>query len=583
MIRRIALANWRAYRRMNLELTKPVTFIVAPNGVGKTSLVQAAMWGTFGHLPAGKRGRLVRVGENQASVEITLTLPSTGQVDITRTLTAGGASTFRCSANGVDLSEEDYLRKLAEEWAADPHLLAALLFGEAGTHAESSFPIRDHLAEVMGVTPLLEAAAALGERSKLLRGEIKGLRAQSVDSAVIAAAEDEVKELRTALSGAKQTLETVKAEAEALASLKRVADAWDQYRVGVDAYKERSADLLNRLSAIVDVGEGEPEEVIALAEEGLRNELDRHRQAESESKIRAAAAGSAHDLLGEDLDTCPTCLRPLSDEERIRAIEVHRGRGEQADQTIHAVHEALEQAEQRLSRIRKLSRELRAVRMPAPPDAPEPSSEDKQRAVAFEHELAEATEAFGGAQARLKDALTRLDGLKQAAEEDAALVSAYREEAVLQISMDALGSVASRYMTERIGPLTEEVSRRWKFLFGSEGLRLEPDGSLRFEVGGEYLDLSDLSGGERVVALFVARLLIVASATRASTLWLDEPLEHLDPRRRAVVARTIVKAAEQQALEQVLVTTYEERIAQRLAVTAPGAVAVEYVRPAPLP
>ena len=46
---------------------------------------------------------------------------------------------------------------------------------------------------------------------------------------------------------------------------------------------------------------------------------------------------------------------------------------------------------------------------------------------------------------------------------------------------------------------------------------------------------------------------------------MDEPLEHLDPTNRRAVAATLVSAVELGELEQILVTTYEEPLARRLA------------------
>ena len=56
MIARIRLARWRAYETLDLTLRRPVTFFVAPNGVGKSSLVEAVRWGLFG-TPAARRLR----------------------------------------------------------------------------------------------------------------------------------------------------------------------------------------------------------------------------------------------------------------------------------------------------------------------------------------------------------------------------------------------------------------------------------------------------------------------------------------------------------------------------------------------
>jgi ATPase subunit of ABC transporter with duplicated ATPase domains len=137
-------------------------------------------------------------------------------------------------------------------------------------------------------------------------------------------------------------------------------------------------------------------------------------------------------------------------------------------------------------------------------------------------------------------------------------------------------ALADRYLTQRINPLATEIAHRWKLLFGSDGLRFGASGQLTFSDGGVDLLLEDLSGAERATAVLVTRLLLAASATRASMIWFDEPLEHLDPARRAAVAQTLVRAAHAGAVDQILVTTYEEGLARRLQATAPDTVSLTY-------
>lgn len=115
-------------------------------------------------------------------------------------------------------------------------------------------------------------------------------------------------------------------------------------------------------------------------------------------------------------------------------------------------------------------------------------------------------------------------------------------------------------------------------MFGTSGLQFDHDGQLHLGQADIDLALSDFSGGERSTALLVTRVMLAASATRASTLWLDEPLEHLDPVRRASVAQTLVRAAQTDTVDQILITTYEEGLARRLEATAPEQVQLTYIR-----
>lgn len=580
MIRRVVLTNWRAYERLELDLSKPVTFVVAPNGVGKTSLVEAVQWGTFGRTWRAKAGRRVRIGAERARVELTIEL-SGSTIEVSRTLDSSGRTTVSCRRDGSGISEEEYLEAIAEAWGAEPNLLLALMFGEAGTHAESSFPIREHLAQVFGTAPLVDGMVAIERRLKSVARDIKGLRAeQGVDSAAMRAAEEVVTRREDEARASAERLAEAQQSVAVREDGARASDAWDRYRSSLEGFRRNSTELVENLRTLVQVDETESGAVALAAEDAALAAVDKQREATSRLQIVMSAAGAALELLGADVDVCPTCLRPLSPEERAAAIAQHSHEQTHGDEAASEARAELRALEHRLGQVRQIGRSLRELRIPTEPDVADPGPDAVVALAAAREQLLEASEANGATQARLTDARRALEELRTLARESEALLAAYREEAVLQIARDAFSGVASNLLTQRIEPLAAEIGHRWKLLFGTEGLQLEPDGSLRLLVHGDQLDLLDLSGGERGVALFVTRLLVVASATRATTLWLDEPLEHLDTRRRAAIARTIVRAVQQGALEQVVVTTYEERLARQLTATAPDVVDLAYVRAA---
>ena len=155
------------------------------------------------------------------------------------------------------------------------------------------------------------------------------------------------------------------------------------------------------------------------------------------------------------------------------------------------------------------------------------------------------------------------------------LRQAAREERLLISTSEVLNNLADKTLSDRIDPLIAELSHRWKLLFGTDGLTLEPSGELVIRSADGTLGITDLSGGERATASLIARLLIAAA-------WFDEPLEHLDPRRQAAVARTIVRAAQTGTGEKIFVTTYEERIARQLAAADPEKVRVVHADRSPL-
>jgi DNA repair exonuclease SbcCD ATPase subunit len=579
MIRNIHLINWRAYRELDLSLTRPVTFFVAPNGVGKTSLVEAVRWGLLGTPDVRDRGRAVRGGQESATVRLELSLPGYDEMRVTRSLKRNGAATFEALADGAAIDETRYRMILREAWSADPVLLDALIFEPTVTGKSTGFPIRDHLADVFGIQPLLTGADQLKARRAELATQIKSLRedASATDDAIAAAARAVVR-LEADVEAAAAERRTAADEVGKLEAAAALAANWVRYRQEARDYSDRVRGLVIEMAGVLDVGDQDPRIAVAAGEQEAASALEGSVAAKTAAEVRAAAAASAADLLAAAAGHCPTCLRPLTDDERHAALASHGDTGGHAHAEVERHEHETVDARRRLSAISQFGRALDGLRAPVEPDSADPGPDAATALAAARQHAADLAERHGAFNAQLEEARRRLTGLRRTAADQSTLIAAAREDLVADVTEKALNAVADRYLAERIEPLTHEIGRRWKLLFGSEGLRFGSDGQLSFSYGDVDLMLGDLSGGERATAMLVTRLLLAGSVARASTIWFDEPLEHLDPRRRAAVARTIVLAAQAGAVGQILVTTYEEGLARRLAATAPDTVELTYAR-----
>jgi hypothetical protein len=168
------------------------------------------------------------------------------------------------------------------------------------------------------------------------------------------------------------------------------------------------------------------------------------------------------------------------------------------------------------------------------------------------------------ARARRATLTTQVADEEQRAIASEQAILAHRREAVTSVAAQTMRATADAILAERIDPLAAEVSHRWKRVFGERGsLQLRSDGHLVLVRGVHEIPFSQFSSGEKVVALLATRLLVLGASTRASFLWLDEPLEHLDPRNRRITASLM--SASGSHVRQILVTTYEEALARRLA------------------
>jgi DNA repair exonuclease SbcCD ATPase subunit len=447
------------------------------------------------------------------------------------------------------------------------------------TGKSTGFPVRDHLADVFGIRPLLNAAGWLKARRAELAAKITSLREDlsATDDAIAAAAR--------AVAGLEVDVEAAAAERRAgaeevskLEAAAAVAATWERYRQEAREYSDRVRSLVAEMAGVLDVGDQDPRVAVAAGEREAASALEGSIAAKTAAEVRAAAAASAADLLATAAGRCPTCLRPLTDDERDAALASHGDTGGHARTEIERHEHETVDARRRVNAISQFGRALNGLRAPVEPDSDDPGPDAVTALADARQRASDVAERHGALNAQLEEARRRLAGLRRAAADQSALAAAAREDLVAEVTEKTLNAVADRYLAERIEPLAHEIGRRWKLVFGSEGLRFGSDGQLSFSHGDVDLMIGDLSGGERATALLVTRLLLAGSVARASTIWFDEPLEHLDPRRRAAVARTIVLAAQAGAVGQILVTTYEEGLVRRLAASAPDTVELTYAR-----
>lgn len=578
VIQRIGIKNWRAYHEATVELDRPMVFFVAPNGVGKSSLFEAVRGCLLGFPSGQAAGRAVRAGAAAAELSLDLAVGEASTVTVTRTLTRTGRASFAATRDGEPLDEDAFLRLLQESWSTDPALLDRLMFGDpTAGRSRGSLPIRDHLAELLGVTPMLEAAGVLRRAQRDVQGTVADLRADvaGVEDAIVAA-EAGVEEAQSALAEVTSQREDLRPNLVSAERAARLAASWTAYRAEAAAYNDQVQQLLSDISDMMTVDPSTPEAALTAARQEAESELESARTAIAEADRASLTAATASDLLASADEVCPTCLRPISEDERVAALHAHGAEVTTASTQSADLTTKVARAQQHLQAISEFTRRLDRLQPPTAPDVDDPgpgAAVELDELRALDSTL---SERLGEARARRDAALASLQQARASADDAARLHEAAREELLLETTANVLEGVADRYLSERIEPLTRDIAHRWKLVFGTEGLELDPAGEITLRRGDVGLALADMSGGERAVAGIIVRLLVAAAATRIPSVWFDEPLEHLDPRRRAAVAQVLVQAAATRTVDQIVVTTYEEGIAHRLALAAPDLVTVIY-------
>jgi DNA repair exonuclease SbcCD ATPase subunit len=588
MIRRLALTNWRPYEQVTLDLQPGTTFIVARNGIGKSSLIEGAAWALYGDA-GGRPVDAVRLGTATASASVEVVLPDARILTINRQLPgrlSRNATPVSAAIDGKQVSGTQITSLLRDAFGADPAFLARLTMLRGGEQPDTDAPalnLREHLGRLFGIGGLQEALTELRARQRDIDHSIRQIKQTTGASARELSRLRAAHEQATRLAEQAEQAHTASVSAvRAAAQATRDAEAFEVWRKREQTRQRQLAALTEEISARfgLPARSGGAASILERVEATTTRQLDHIRRQRGLLEGRVAAIRDALEELDTAAAHCPVCRRPLSPEERSAARSQH-------DQELTGLIAQLEQLDETpatadLTAVRGFRRRvaLLARSSSSPPARPESTAGD----IAARHaELARAADSAmallierRSAAMAAASAVADAESRQQAHEQ---LEMQFRNQALAAAAIDALESAITTLLASTVAPLTREISHRWKRLFADRGtLTLSGEGALSREVNGQTLPLRSFSTGEKMSARLLLQLLALDAATRAGFCWIDEPLEHLDPDTRRQVASLLAATPSISGIGQILVTTYEEPLVRRITRRMPERARLVYVR-----
>ncbi|GAB3429068.1 ATP-binding protein [Flindersiella endophytica] len=575
MIRRLTLKNWRNYEDATVDFRAGTTFVVASNGVGKTSLVEAARWALFGRIAPD--GTPVRAGAVFATATVELELPDLRVLVVERELVAkssasrGTGSPPIVRLDGALVPPEELDQQLFAAYGTEPSFLVGLTMPVSDREFDkpSTLGLEAHLGRYYGIDGLRNAVERLRAMRKATDARIRKIKNANATSAQrLVQLQDNVEQKARLLRDATEIHE---------ASQKQVRETQEQERLKANMQRWLDESIareeaVERLAAQVSVDLHLPVtsqnlELLLderLAELDLQIETVRIEIAVKVAKDEELAANEGH--LDAAHDDCPVCRRPL--DETTVALAHHANQ-----QELASIRDSILRArstEDDLLTQRELVKNARAQwqKIPRPGQPPqEPDANDELLPPSQLEVMAEtALTTRLNAHAAHAQAEAELDQARAADQAMRELESLFRQDARLRVAIETTEETLTELLNETIHPLAVEVDNRWKELFPNRGdLTTHSDGNITRTLNERTLPYNSLSTGESMGATILLRLLVAQMATMATFCWFDEPLEHLDPDIRRKVANLLSRVTRGEGpLKQVVVTTYEEPLARHL-------------------
>ena len=574
MIERLELRRWRAFDNVAIDFEPGTTFLVAPNGVGKTSLLLGLSWALFGDHSNVDAKTCVRIGHETAEAILTLKVGDNVRLTIHRTVTAAGKATAKFSDGDQSIETSAAYEMLADAFGAPIEIAARLAVIRGSGKDDGELRLREHLYDNFGVSGLRRAAAITTKLHKQAEASRKKLRSATRTQL---ANRDQLTALAAKLRNDLGELNARRVPlAEAVAAALRAQEAITMWTAYDEAAAARATKIDELLAEAADNGLAaqtlsELAEMVSAAIESNCAATDQIQTTLTEAQVQALAARSALGLLDGHDPFCPTCARPFHGDELERAVAAQSNSQTLAQDRINAAQSSLNQLHDEMEQLTQLESSVARLGEPiAEPDSLRPA-EDPDAAVTAAQDAVQQHDVLTGSVISEHSAIVaQLDNDDALQAAYAAERVAWRREALTQAAAAALTGTAERLANDHIEPLSQQVRWRWKALFGEDGLQLRPDGTIVRVVGDRELPWSQLSGGEQIWARLVASLLVLRSSTTLPFAWLDEPLEHLDPRARRIVATDLASSTRSGRPTQMIVTTYEHTLARQLAEDLPG-------------
>jgi DNA repair exonuclease SbcCD ATPase subunit len=589
MIRKLRLTNWRNYEDVEIELGTGTTFVVASNGAGKTSLVEAARFALFG-TPSTDSASPIRSGTSAATAKVELRLPNRRVITVERTLTTKKTPpSVAIQMDGTTIDEVGFERAVRDAYGAESAFLARLTMPATSRQLDTptALGLEVHLGHYFGVDGLQQAIDLLTENLKATEKQIRQIKVGN------AATARQLAELEAAVTATAAAVENATSEHAAAQAIH------DALRTGLQAlqahvtWSARRDEWLSQASEVLKLVAQELREEVGRADVGIRLQetIEEASGLVENARIHIAVDRSRADLirvnqasLDASEDDCPVCRRPLDDatvalahrsnDAALEALEA-RVAGFQRDETS---------AIERRDRAQALLRLWNAIPAPgAEPDITSRRSVSSEDVDTAAQQLSLALDRVVSARADHLGAERKLQAARESDDAMRKLENLFRAEAEIRVALNATTATLAELLEHTVGPLASEVNQRWADLFPGRGpISTRADATITRTVNGRPLPFDAFSTGESIGATIMLRLLVAQMATTADFCWFDEPLEHLDPNVRRQVANILAGAAAADSrLRQVVVTTYEEPLARQLRVRAPDDVHLIDVRSAP--
>jgi len=605
MIRSISIHNWKGHKHVYLDFIEGINFLVGPNAVGKTSVLEAICLALLGDLSASpiygdlSYKRLIRDPDEDMQIRLTF-CPDPGQEWMaTRSCGAAtGRSRAELSTDGqvVDRTWNGVTQRIMSLFETSQLFFTKVVFLSEGDAFEYSIrppgeALTRHIGSVLGLrrlgtfrSQLRELARRFQQEESEHRRELDGVKALSdedkeradrvgIEIANLERVQDRLPQQITEKERSQRSIDIeINSVERAISGLRRIEEDWE------DLFKQSMP--------------GEPLAVI----EKLRRDLESEERGavaqQDETKAEISALQVRMDLQRDVMRlieaaeegreaVCPVCKRDLTptmiDEIRQGCLATIRRLKQEQQEKQDALQEVGAAVDRIRSRKKALSEMGTRIRQtmefgPASLDIAELQAQLKSLRDTQQkrrEEIAELRDRLRKVERRITRHEVDLERLQARVSKERrdevtrARIASLKGQFISELMNASLQKALTEQRTSVLEPLMKELSGALsRFLHIDVAAWLTDNAQLAIldKGTGKELAFPQLSGGEKTALLVFTQMFLCKYFSNADFMLLDEPLEHLDPDNRRGLIDFLLASGKAGYPKQLIVTTFEETL-----------------------
>ncbi len=615
MIKDLQIKNWKCHENLYLEFKEGVNFIIGDNGIGKTSLLEALVFGLIGRVRAKPNKNFKKIGSTEDSVVSINFELNNKKYKIIRNL-KGKKFTRLASPIEKNLTDpKDMNQFILDLFNSNQAFLENILFSPEGETYEfmklDQEELINYLEKLIGIGKTREFRSLVSNLLKFFENKkkenekyIKRLQdfefKEDLGDKIQLEGDqklllDKLNSLKIDIRGKKEDISRIKKRMEEKnirnydykMVLSKTQKKYNQNKnifldLNIDEFSIQK--LLSNKERIVNIANDYSTKLKIKVREINDKEkkiLEKEISIEEKNKIKDIIDKLKINYNMEIRVVCPLCKKDLSKKE---FLQIHKDTNNEIDDLKNETNNYNQEIKDYQKQERNLEYKYKSYEELAELLESISSFDDHiiiqaERFIReynmeinqIENDLKKIEGQQNSLEKKLKEVEGKLRDIKAA--EKVKDVMKYDEKyreylkgtLICDITIDAVDKILNKQRNLNLDDVINEIEKIWKIFFPFEerSLYFNKNYIPYFEKNGDFITFDNASAGEKMILLILIKTILLKKYTKIPFLFLDEPLEHLNFENRIHIINYLVDICKKGLIKQLIITTFEESLTRK--------------------